>query len=169
MVAITLGSVSGGCGASTAGETPAHAHAVEASSEDVRAAIDNFYVALNEMFAGDITRMREAWSHENDVTYMGPTGGLKVGWAQILEVWEAQAARRLGGSVAATQMQIVVGDDIAVTSNYEVGENTNAAGTVERVNIRVTNTFRRENGIWKMIGHHTDLLPFLSTHDEGNQ
>jgi ketosteroid isomerase-like protein len=30
-----------------------------------------------------------------------------------------------------------------------------------QVSIRATNLFRKENGAWKMIGHHTDLLPFL--------
>jgi len=28
------------------------------------------------------------------------------------------------------------------------------------VSIRATNVFRKEGGQWKMIGHHTDLLPF---------
>jgi hypothetical protein len=29
------------------------------------------------------------------------------------------------------------------------------------VSIRATNLFRKEDGSWKMIGHQTDLLPFL--------
>jgi hypothetical protein len=31
------------------------------------------------------------------------------------------------------------------------------------VSIRATNLFRKESGAWKMIGHHTDLLPFLES------
>jgi ketosteroid isomerase-like protein len=42
----------------------------------------------------------------------------------------------------------------------EVGDNV-VDGKPQQVSIRATNTFRKENGQWKMIGHHTDLLPFL--------
>jgi ketosteroid isomerase-like protein len=35
-------------------------------------------------------------------------------------------------------------------------------GQPQTVTIRATNIFRRENGQWKMIGHHTDLLTFLA-------
>ena len=35
-------------------------------------------------------------------------------------------------------------------------------GKPQAVSIRATNLFRKEDGTWKMIGHHTDLLPFLA-------
>jgi len=68
---------------------------------------------------------------------------------------------KLGGTVKAKNMTITVGKDIAVTNNYEKGSNINAEGKPQEVSIRATNTFRKEGGKWKMIGHHTDLLPFL--------
>jgi ketosteroid isomerase-like protein len=43
-----------------------------------------------------------------------------------------------------------------------VGSNLDAEGRPLQVSIRATNVFRKENGDWKMIGHHTDLLPFLN-------
>lgn len=69
---------------------------------------------------------------------------------------------KLGGKVEATDMRITVGRDIALTHNYENGENTNARGERQKVSIRATNVFRKEGGKWKMIGHHTDLLPYLA-------
>lgn len=127
----------------------------------VRAAAAQFYAALNRMFTGDLGPMTEVWSHADDVNYMGPGGGFQVGWAKVLENWKAQAAMKLGGSVEAADMRVTVGRDIAVTSNYENGENTNAKGERQKVSIRATNVFRKEGGKWKMIGHHTDLLPYL--------
>jgi ketosteroid isomerase-like protein len=120
-----------------------------------------FYAALNAMFTGDVAPMKAVWSHREDVTYMGPGGGLEVGWAPVLALWEKQAAMKLGGSVKPTQTHITVGSDLAVVSTVEQGENTNADGKTEKVSIRATNSFRKENGSWKMIGHHTDLLPYL--------
>ena len=102
-----------------------------------------------------------SWSHPADVTYMGPVGGFKVGWSEVLKDWETQAAMKLGGKVEASDVRIVVGKDIAVVCNYEKGEN-NVEGKVQKVSIRATNTYRKEGGKWKMIGHHTDLLPYLA-------
>ena len=127
----------------------------------VRAAAAQFYAALNRMFTGDLGPMTEVWSHADDVTYMGPGGGFQVGWPKVLENWKAQAAMKLGGSVEPADMRVTVGRDIAVTSNYENGENTNAKGERQKLSIRATNVFRKESGKWKMIGHHTDLLPYL--------
>jgi ketosteroid isomerase-like protein len=124
----------------------------------VRAAADRFYEALNAMFKGDIAPMKAVWSHADDVVYMGPGGSIKVGWDKISKDWESQAARKLGGHIAAKDVHFTVGDKIAVMYTLESGENTNIGGKREKVAIRATNLFRHENGAWKMIGHHTDLL-----------
>jgi ketosteroid isomerase-like protein len=139
--------------------------AAEDNEKEVKAAVAQFYVALNQMFIGDVEQMKEVWSHAKDVTYMGPNGGLLVGWEPISKIWEKQAALKLGGKVDAADMQMIIGQDIAVAYNYEKGENTNAKGEPQKVSIRATNVFRKEGGKWKMIGHHTDLLPFLAQDD----
>jgi len=106
--------------------------------------------------------MTGVWSHADDVTYMGPVGGFHVGWDALRKDWETQAAMKLGGKLEATEMRITEGKDLAVVSNYEKGENTNANGEVQKVSIRATNIFRKEDGQWKMIGHHVDLLPQMA-------
>ena len=138
-----------------------HATAARADEAAVRAAADRFYAALNVMFTGDAGPMLDVWSHADDVTYMGPGGGLHVGWSQIQPIWTATADMKLGGSVEPTEMRVNAGSDIAVTSNFEVGHNI-VNGQPQTVTIRATNIFRLENGQWKMIGHHTDLLTFLA-------
>ena len=114
------------------------------------------------MFTGELGPMKEVWSHASDVTYMGPGGGFQVGWDQVLVEWESQAARKLGGKVEPADMRVTIGQDLAIASDIEKGENTNADGKLEKVSIRATNLFRKEGGKWKMIGHHTDLLPHLA-------
>jgi len=138
------------------------AFAAEKDDQEVRQAVAQFYTALNTMFTGELGPMKEVWSHANDATYMGPGGGFQVGWDQVLAEWETQAAKKLGGKVEPADMRITVGQDLAIVSDIENGENTNAAGKVEKVSIRATNLFRKEGGKWKMIGHHTDLLPYLA-------
>lgn len=134
---------------------------VENEEEAVREAAARFYSALNTVFAGDVEPMKTVWSHAGDVTYMGPMGGFQEGWSAVEEIWDAQAALKLGGEVKAEDMRIFVGRDLATTQNYEKGENAGPDGEVLPVSIRATNIFRMEGGEWKMIGHHTDLLPHL--------
>jgi len=130
--------------------------------KDVRAANAQFYAALNKMFSGDVAPMKEVWAHSPTVTYMGPNGGILVGWNQVQDSWEKQAAMKLGGTVNPEDIQVTVGSDLAVVSAYEKGENTNADGKTAKVSIRATNLFAKDGGKWRMIGHHTDLLPYLA-------
>ncbi len=138
------------------------AHAAEGEEKAVIEAVAQFYDALNAMFAGDLALMKEVWSRADDVTYMGPGGGFQIGWDQVLSSWEEQAEMKLGGEVRPEDMRITVGRDLAVTQNFEKGENVDAEGKPQKVSIRATNLFRKEDGKWKMIGHHTDLLANLA-------
>jgi hypothetical protein len=54
--------------------------AFEDDNKAVREAAEQFYFALNAIFKGDLTPMQKVWSHADDVTYMGPGGGFRIGW-----------------------------------------------------------------------------------------
>jgi ketosteroid isomerase-like protein len=113
------------------------------------------------MFTGNVEPMLEVWSHADDVMYMGPAGGLQIGWADVKATWKEQAALKLGGKVVSQDLHLVLNGNTAVTYNYEKGENIDSNGVTQAVSIRASNVFRKENGKWMMTGHHTDLLPFL--------
>lgn len=155
-VAIAVMAVTLGCVPNSA---PPAAGDDEQAVKDVTA---KFYGALNVLFTGDAGPVKDLWSHADDVTYMGPVGGFQKGWKAVEADWNAQAAQKLGGSVKAEDVHVTVGQDLAVVSNWEKGQNVGADGKVEVVSIRATSVFRKESGVWKMIGHHTDLLPHLA-------
>jgi ketosteroid isomerase-like protein len=139
-------------------------NAARAANDDengVRQANEQFYAALNTMFEGNVEPMLNVWSHADDVTYMGPDGEFTVGWDQVSNSWTRQAALKLGGKVRPEGAHVTVGQDIATVECFEIGENF-IDGQPQKVSLRATNVFRNENGQWKMIGHHTDLLPFLT-------
>ena len=119
-----------------------------------------FYAALNAMFVGNLGPMQAVWSHAEDVSYLGPDGSYLLGWDATLKDWKKQADMNLGGHVQPQEIRITVGRDLAIVHNYEVGENK-IDGNLTKFKIRATNIFRKENGAWKMIGHHTDILSFL--------
>lgn len=137
--------------------------AVRAAGPDegaVREANDQFYAALNAMFTGETAPMESVWSHADDVTYMGPDGKFLVGWSDVSANWTKQAGLKLGGEIREESVQMKVGTDLATVECREVGENL-VDGKTTPVSLRATNVYRKENGKWRMIGHHTDKLPFL--------
>lgn len=136
---------------------------VKAADDDtqaVKAAVTLFHDALNVLFKGDAAPMKAVWSHADDVTYMGPVGGMQVGWSQIEPYWDKQAAKKLGGKVDPVNVHVTASPTLAVVHYYEKGENV-PDGKPQPVNIRTTTTLRKEGGQWKVIGHHTDTLEYL--------
>lgn len=134
-------------------------------TQGVDQAVNQFYASLNALFTGDVSGMEKIWSHADDITYMGPGGGFQIGWPQVSEIWQRQAALKLGGKVEPYETRVTVSNDLAVVHCYELGNNLDAQKRPIAVSIRATNIFRKENGQWKMIGHHTDLLPALEKYE----
>ena len=127
---------------------------------DINEAVDQFYKALNDIIAGDIEPMKEIWSHADDVTYLDPSGAFLVGWDDVLASWQKQADLNIGGDVHPENLHMIEVDNLAVTHNFEIGT-SHLWGGSEPVTIRVTNVFRKEDGKWKIISHHTDLMDIL--------
>lgn len=124
-------------------------------------AIENFYAALNTLFTGDAQPMKDAWSHTEGISYMGPEGAYLSGWQQIGPMWDSVGAAKLGGRVTAKEIRTVVEGELALLTCIEAGENV-SDGQMESVNIRSSTVFRLESGHWKVIHHQTDLLGFLN-------
>jgi ketosteroid isomerase-like protein len=133
-----------------------------ATEDDVRQASDRFYAALTRMLNGDAGPMvdTDVWSHSSDVTTMHPIGEREAGWENVKGPWQQVASMCSGGHVAIKDPLIVVAGDLAYETGTESGEGTIAGQTVP-FGHRVTNAYRREGGVWKMVHHHTDKSPAM--------
>ncbi len=129
------------------------------SADEVRQASDRFYAALNRMISGDSSAMLDVCSHASDVTAMHPLGGRQIGWPEARAIWEMAAQATNGGSVEASDLQItLLGDAAAYTTGTEIASAV-VGGTSVSFSGRCTNVYRREDGVWKLVHHHVDLLP----------
>ena len=128
---------------------------------DLRQKIDQFYTAHNAIFEGNLAPMEEIWSHSDDVTYMSPIGGILVGWDATRDSWRKQADLKLHGHVYPIDMKVVEGLDIGFCTNYIVGTNFVKDGKEIHPNIRATTVYRKKDGEWKVISHHTDIMHWL--------
>lgn len=132
-----------------------------ATKEEVLTIAHKYYAAVNEMFTGKLTLMEDVWSKAEDAVYMGPGGGYNIGWPAILKDWQAQAALKLGGKIEPSEINIILGDNIAIVHSVEIGQNANISGHEEVVKIRATNIYRKEADGWKILSCHTDAITFL--------
>ncbi|MGA7672487.1 MAG: nuclear transport factor 2 family protein [Nitrolancea sp.] len=130
------------------------------SVEEVRKASDQFYATLNRALNGGITDdMFDVFSQAGDVTTMHPLGGRQTGWTEVRPSWEMAANSASGGSVVVNDLQItMLGSDAAYTIGTETAS-ASVGGTPLSFSGRCTNVYRRENGTWKLVHHHVDLMP----------
>jgi len=130
-----------------------------ADEKAVHQAVEQWFVALNAMFAGDPQPFVELYSHADDVTYMGAEGTYRIGWEATFADWKAQAAKSLGGEVYGEQVHVVVEGTMATATHFTKGTVKTADGKTIDQGVRETSVLRKEDGVWKMIGHQADNYP----------
>jgi ketosteroid isomerase-like protein len=130
-------------------------------NQEIQQASDGFYAALNVLFTGDEAPMRDVWSHDEDVVYMGPDGLFLIGWNDVAQMWSSVAKMKLGGHVKPDQIHTIAGSDMALINCVEVGQNE-INGKQETVSIRSSTTLHKRDGLWKVVAHQTDLLSYMS-------
>jgi len=124
----------------------------------VLAAHEAWYVALNAMLDGDPDPLSGIYSHADDVSYMSAEGGLRVGWEATWRDWQAQARLARGGYIEEVASHVIVHGDMAVVQSLEKGLVINADDVGVEQEVRETSVYRREEGGWKMVAHHADVL-----------
>ena len=131
------------------------------TEQELRAANDSLYIALNAMFTGNLAPMNNLWSHSNNITDMGPFGGRLTGWEAVGAEFKKEAGMKFGGRIVCKDLHIYTGTDMGYTVCIEEGENMSAEGKPVLVSHRATNIFHLENGQWKLVHHQTDYSPQL--------
>ena len=76
---------------------------------EVRAASEAFYAALNRMAKGDAGAMAGVWSHCTSVTALHPIGGRDTGWTDVGGSFDRVAGIASGGDIRLTEQHIQVG------------------------------------------------------------
>jgi len=133
-----------------------------AIEDDVRAAADRFYAALNESFSGNTGPMDEQWSHSTTVSTMLPSGGRQIGWDEVRPTWttlapDASADTGLTSVTVPDLVVIPVTDDVAYILGTDHLEGK-MGGQPIAVQVRTTILFHRGEDGWKVVHRHGDAL-----------
>jgi uncharacterized protein (TIGR02246 family) len=125
----------------------------------VRAAVDQWLAVLNAMLNGDPEPFAALYSHKDDVTYMGAEGTYRAGFEAAYADWRAQAEKSTGGEVEGADIHVVVSGDMATAAHITKGSVKQPNGEMAPTFLRETSVFRKEDGQWRMTGHHADVVP----------
>lgn len=128
--------------------------------EGVQELVDQFYAALNQVYAGDAEPLLALWSREPYVSAMHSLGDHEVGFDQVSAEWMRVAARVAGGTVNFESVALHANDAISYAVGIERGTIL-IDGAEVAVNLRVTNIFERQGGEWKIVHHHADTAPSI--------
>ncbi|HVB63754.1 MAG TPA: nuclear transport factor 2 family protein [Nitrolancea sp.] len=137
---------------------------VTISVEEVREASDRLYAMMNRSINGDTSEeMFDIFSHDDDVTAMYSMGGRQFGSLEVRASYEMAAGADSGGSVEVSDLQITLhGNDAAYSTGTETASATIGVPPMS-FSGRCTNVYRREDGVWKPVHHHADLMPDVPT------
>jgi ketosteroid isomerase-like protein len=143
-------------------ETAQTAANMRAVPEDLQKTIEEYHRAEIAFQKGNPQPFKDICSHADDVTIVGGMGGVEKGWARVEKRYEWAASKFSSDNDSEPQSEIVslvATPDMAYAVEIE-RSTTRMAGSseVQRLALRVTTVFRREDGRWKVVHRHADPL-----------
>ena len=128
-------------------------------TSEVRQASDRHYAALRRLINGDPNPYLAILTGGSEVSMLHPLGGQVVGDEAVRRNLQEVAAAVTNGEVAYEDVVVVpISDDVAYTIGTERAKGTIGDVTAQFA-ARATNIYRKERGEWKIVHHHTDLVP----------
>ena len=125
-------------------------------STTLQEAADAFYAAGNRLLAGDPTAFDAVWSEADDISHLGPTGVVCTGRRAVMEQFAREAAMGFAGTLVADDRRFVETAEMGLLVCTERTSGMTRDGELLNQDIRSTTVFRRENGQWRAVHHHTD-------------
>ncbi len=134
---------------------------------DFQHVLEQYHTALDAFSRGNPEPVKVVFSHHEDVTLANPFGPAVRGWEDVVEALDFASSRFRDGEVPKFEaVAQYVTSDLATILEIEywrakVSGRENIASFV----LRVTSTFRREDGTWRLVHRHAD--PIVTPHADG--
>ena len=134
-------------------------------SQDKGKHVKDFYAFLIKLDAaqeqfhnGEPAALEELWSHRDDVTLAGGTGGaIEKGWANVKKRLDAVTTHYTGGKQTNERVDVNVNGDFASVIQYEHILYTIPGQTKEsKRDYRITMIFRYEKDGWRLVHRQAD-------------
>jgi ketosteroid isomerase-like protein len=132
----------------------------EELESSVRAAIARLHAAMAMVANGDVSAIKDLYSHTSEATSFYGWGGYEKGWEAVSLRWDWAGAQFKGGSVRHENISTIITPEMFYVTDIETFEGQRVAsvdGTTGWSN-RVTHVFRREAGEWRLVHRHANRL-----------
>jgi ketosteroid isomerase-like protein len=124
---------------------------------ELRRFVNLCHAAITEQSQGHPERFLELWSHAPDVTIMAAIGGYQVGFEAVSELLTAASKTQQFDGWRAENVATVLNEDLAFTVELEHYAHS-VDGEDKGMTLRATQIYRREEGRWRVIHRHGDIL-----------
>ena len=134
---------------------------------DLQSVIRQYHTAADEFSRGDPEPVMQIFSRRDDVTLANPFGRAVRGWKQVSEALRFASARFRDGAVTSFEtIAEYAASDLATILELERWQaKVSGRPDVRSFELRVTSTFRREEGTWRLVHRHAD--PIATAHPDG--
>jgi ketosteroid isomerase-like protein len=122
--------------------------------------LEEYHRAGREMTNGNPEVYKALYSRRDDVTLANPFGPPVRGWREVSATLDRAAENFRDGEVVGFEnVSTVITPDLAYTVEVEsYRARVGGAEELAPMSIRVTTSFRREDGIWKVVHRHADPI-----------
>jgi hypothetical protein len=130
------------------------------TTTDISHVLDQYHKAVSAILGGNAQPFKLMFSHREDVTLATPFGPAILGWKKVSEGIDYHATRFKEGKQISTEMIAKYESPELITilemehSQVKVG----GREEISLIDLRVTTTFRLEDGEWKLVSRHADPI-----------
>jgi ketosteroid isomerase-like protein len=127
---------------------------------DLGKLLEHFEGAARDFSRGDPEAVKALYSRAADVTLANPFGPAVKGWAEVSAALDFASSRFSEGDVHdfRTIVAYESSDLVTVLGTEKWEARIGDASEVSPFELRVTTTFRREDGTWKIVHRHADPI-----------
>ena len=132
----------------------------EELESSVRAAIARLHAAMAMVANGDVSAIKDLYSHTPEATSFYGWGGYEKGWEAVSRRWDWAGTQFKGGSVRHENISTIITPDMFYVTDIETFEGQRVASVdgMTGWSNRVTHVFRREAGEWRLVHRHGNRL-----------
>lgn len=134
---------------------------------DIGQVIEQYHSACHAFATGDPAPIKALYARSDDVLLANPFGGSSRGWDAVSQALDsASSTFREGKPVRFEEVSRYAGADLVTLFEHEHWETkVGTRGDLSPFDLRVTTTFRLENGGWMIVSRHAD--PLTTPHPDG--
>jgi ketosteroid isomerase-like protein len=128
-------------------------------------ALERVETALAAIGSGDPEPYIDCWAKVEDATLFGAWGPIEKGHQQLVETFRWVGRRFKSGSLVPENTVAFASGDLAYTVGFE-HKTVVLEGKLTTYTLRVTQVYRREDGVWKVVHRHGDHVAHNTDHQD---